>query len=255
MALPALRPLSVGEILDVSFQLYRRHFAALAMVALVCSGLPVLLSLFIEASGGMLQHLWLTLAYYGIFVVLSAIATAATVFIVSESYLGRPLSAAEALSRAAPLLWRVITCSVLTGLLVMVGFLLFVIPGIVLVCGVILAFPVLVLEPGTTASGALSRSWALTRGSRWRIFGMLVTLFLLLYIPIVAHTALAALVLPDAAPGAAMTGGIVGLVLAGVLQLFLYPLFYCVLTVSYYDLRVRKEGFDLEVLAQSLQTA
>jgi hypothetical protein len=47
----------------------------------------------------------------------------------------------------------------------------------------------------------------------------------------------------------------VGLVLAGVLQLFLYPLFYCVLTVSYYDLRVRKEGFDLEVLAQSLQTA
>jgi uncharacterized membrane protein len=255
MALPALRPLSVGEILDVSFQLYRRHFAALAMVALVCSGLPVLLSLFIEASGGMLQHLWLTLAYYGIFVVLSAIATAATVFIVSESYLGRPLSAAEALSRAAPLLWRVITCSVLTGLLVMVGFLLFVIPGIVLVCGVILAFPALVLEPGTTASGALSRSWALTRGSRWRIFGMLVTLFLLLYIPIVALTALAALVLPDAAPGAAMTGGIVGLVLAGVLQLFLYPLFYCVLTVSYYDLRVRKEGFDLEVLAQSLQTA
>ena len=255
MALPALRPLSVGEILDVSFQLYRRHFAALAMVALVCSGLPVLLSLFIEASGGMLQHVWLTLAYYGIFVVLSAIATAATVFIVSESYLGRPLSAAEALSRAAPLLWRVITCSVLTGLLVMVGFLLFVIPGIVLVCGVILAFPALVLEPGTTASGALSRSWALTRGSRWRIFGMLVTLFLLLYIPIVALTALAALVLPDAAPGAAMTGGIVGLVLAGVLQLFLYPLFYCVLTVSYYDLRVRKEGFDLEVLAQSLQTA
>jgi len=125
----------------------------------------------------------------------------------------------------------------------------------VLVCGVILAFPVLVLEPGTTASGALSRSWALTRGSRWRIFGMLVTIFLLLYIPIVALTALAALVLPDAAPGLAMTGGIVGLVLAGVLQLFLYPLFYCVLTVSYYDLRVRKEGFDLEVLAQTLQTA
>jgi len=130
MALPALRPLSVGEILDVSFQLYRRHFAALAMVALICSGLPVLLSLFIEASGGMLQHVWLTLAYYLIFVVLSAIATAATVFIVSESYLGRPLSAAEALSRAAPLLWRVIACSFRTGLLVMLGFLLFVIPGI-----------------------------------------------------------------------------------------------------------------------------
>ena len=29
---------------------------------------------------------------------------------------------------------------------------------------------------------------------------------------------------------------------------------YCVLTVAYYDLRVRKEGFDLEVLASTLQT-
>jgi uncharacterized membrane protein len=255
MALPALRPLSMGEILDVSFQLYRRHFAALAMVALICSGLPVLLSLFIEASGGMLQHVWLTLAYYGIFVVLSAIATAATVFIVSESYMGRPLSAGEALNRATPFLWRVIACSILTGLLVMVGFLLFLVPGIVLLCGLILAFPALVLEPGSTASGALSRSWALTRGSRWRIFGMLLTLGLLLYVPIVALTALAALVLPDAPTGSVMSGGLIGLVMAAVVQLFLYPLFYCVLTVSYYDLRVRKEGFDLEVLAQTLQTA
>jgi uncharacterized membrane protein len=255
MALPALRPLSMGEILDVSFQVYRRHFAALATVAVICSGLPVLFSLFIEASGGMFQHIWLALLYYGIFVVLSAIATAATVFIVSESYLGRPLSAAEALSRATPLLWRVIACSILTGFLVIIGFVLFVIPGIILICGVIVAFPVLVLEPGTTASGALARSWALTHGSRWRIFGMLATLLLLLYIPIIALTAIAALVLPDSTPGSAMTGGLVGLVIMGVLQLFLYPLFYCVLTVSYYDLRVRKEGFDLEVLAQTLQTA
>jgi hypothetical protein len=82
-----------------------------------------------------------------------------------------------------------------------------------------------------------------------------VTLTLLLYIPIVALMALAAIVLPGAAPGSVFTGQLVALALAGVVQLFLYPLFYCVLTVAYYDLRVRKEGFDLEVLAQTLQTA
>ena len=255
MVPPALRPLSVGEILDVSFQLYRRHFAALAMVALLCSGFPVVLSLFIQASGGMFQHFWLALAYYGIFVILSAIATAATVFIVSESYLGRPLSAGEALSRATPLLWRLIACSILTGLLVMVGFILFVIPGFILLCGLVLAFPVLVLEKDTSANAALSRSWALTRGSRWRIFGLLVTLGLLLYIPIIALTTLATIFLPSGEPGSAATGGLVALATAGVVQLFLYPLFYCVLTVAYYDLRVRKEAFDLEVLAQTLQTA
>ena len=255
MALPALRPLSMGEILDVSFQLYRHHFAALAMVALICSGFPVILSLFIQASGGMFQHFWLALAYYGIFVILSAIATAATVFIVSESYLGRPLGAAEALSRATPLLWRLIACSILTGLLVMIGFILFVIPGFILLCGLVLAFPVLVLEKDTTANAALSRSWALTRGSRWRIFGLLVTLGLLLYIPIIALTTLATIFLPSGEPGSVATGGLVALATAGVVQLFLYPLFYCVLTVAYYDLRVRKEAFDLEVLAQTLQTA
>jgi hypothetical protein len=47
----------------------------------------------------------------------------------------------------------------------------------------------------------------------------------------------------------------VALAIGGVIQLFIYPLFYCVLTVAYYDLRVRKEGFDLELLASSLQTA
>lgn len=255
MTPPTLRPLSVGEILDVSFTLYRRHFIALATVALICSGVPVLLSLFIEASGGMLQNLPLTMVYYIIFAVLSAIATAATVFIVSESYLGRPLGPGQALARATPLLWRLILCSILTALLIGLGFLLFLIPGIILICGLLLAFPVLVLEPGATASAALSRSWALTRGARWRMFGLLLTLIVLLYVPIVAIGALAAIFLPTAEPGSALTGGLVTLAVAGVVQLFLYPLFYCVLTVAYYDLRVRKEGFDLEVLAQTLQTA
>ena len=45
------------------------------------------------------------------------------------------------------------------------------------------------------------------------------------------------------------------LAIGGLVQIFIYPLFYCVLTVAYYDLRVRKEGFDLELLASSLQTA
>ena len=85
--------------------------------------------------------------------------------------------------------------------------------------------------------------------------GLLVTLMILFYVPIVALTGLAAVLLPGTESGGATTGGIVALALAAVVQTFLYPLFYCVLTVAYYDLRVRKEGFDLEVLAQTLQPA
>ena len=129
----------------------------------------------------------------------------------------------------------------------------FILPGVVLLCGLLLSFPSLVLEPGSSPTGALSRSWSLTRGSRWRMFGLLVTMALLLYVPLVGLGAVAAVVLPGGLLGVAP--GMLTLAVVGVVQILLYPLFYCVLTVAYYDLRVRKEGFDLEVLASTLQPA
>jgi Membrane domain of glycerophosphoryl diester phosphodiesterase len=258
MTPPILRPLSVGEILDTSFSLYRRHFAALASVSLVCTGLPLVLRLFLEAAGGIFTNIPLALLYVLSLVVLSLVATGATVFIVSESYLGRPLTAREALARATPYMGRILVCSLLMALVVGLGFLLFVIPGIILGVGLALAIPVVVLEPARGASAALSRSWELTRGSRWRIFGLGVTLVVLLYVPVVAVSGLVAVLLPHGAGPSFATASvstIIALAIGGVVQLFIYPLFYCVLTVTYYDLRVRKEGFDLELLASSLQSA
>jgi uncharacterized membrane protein len=253
-----LRPLSVGEILDTSFSLYRRHFGALATVSLICTGLPLVLRLFIEAAGGMFNNIPLSLLYMLSLVVLSLVATGATVFIVSESYLGRPLSARAALNRATPYMGRILLCSLLMAFVVGLGFLLFVIPGIILGVGLALAIPAVVLEPARSASGALSRSWELTRGSRWRIFGLGITLLVLLYVPVVAITGLLAVMIPHGSSPAIVTTSfatIIALAIGGVVQLFIYPLFYCVLTVTYYDLRVRKEWFDLELLASSLQTA
>lgn len=249
----SLRPLSVGEILDVSFTLYRRHFATLGTIAVLCSSVPVLLSVYIEASGGVLYNLPLTLVHYIVFTVLSSIATAATVFVVSESYLGRPLGARDALRRATPLITRLILCSLLLAIIVGFGFIFFLLPGIVLLCGLLLSFPTLVLEPASSPTSALSRSWSLTRGSRWRMFWLLVTMALLLYVPLVGLGAIAAVAVPGGLLG--LAPGMLTVAVVGVVQILLYPLFYCVLTVAYYDLRVRKEGFDLEVLAANLQPA
>lgn len=254
---PTLRPLTVGEILDTSFSLYRRHFGALATVALVCTGVPLALRLFLEAGGGFLANLPLALLYALSLVVLNLIATGATVFVVSESYLGRPISAREALRRATPYIGRILICSLLMAFVVGLGFLFFVIPGLVLGVGLALAIPVVVIEPRTGASAALSRSWELTRGARWRIFGLGLTLLVLLYVPVVAVTGLFAVVLPATGGGfgPASLRAIVAIAIGGLVQMFIYPLFYCVLTVTYYDLRVRREGFDLELLASTLQTA
>ena len=223
-----LRPLSVGEILDTSFSLYRRHFGALATVSLVCTGLPLVLRLFVEAAGGLFAHLTLALVYMLSLVVLSLIATGATVFIVSESYLGRPLTAREALMRAAPYMGRILIASLLMALVIGFGFILMVIPGIILGVGLAVAIPAVVLEVGRSASGALSRSWELTRGSRWRIFGLGLTLFVLLYVPVIAISGLVAVLAPRggaAAFGTSSTATIVALAIGGVVQLFIYPLF------------------------------
>jgi hypothetical protein len=146
----------------------------------------------------------------------------------------------------------------LIAFIVGLGLVFLVVPGIILGTGLAVAIPAVVLESDRSASAALSRSWELTRGSRGRIFALGITLLILLYIPLVAITGLLAVMLPRSAgslTAATSMSAVVALAAGGVVQLILYPLFYCVLTIAYYDLRVRKEGFDLELLASSLQQA
>ncbi len=259
MAGVALRPLSVGEIIDASFQIYRRHFGALAAIVLVCNSLPLLLQIFLEAAGGAREHPVMMLAYYIFYVVMSSIATAATVFVVSESYLGRTIAAREALSRATPFVGRVIMASILFGFLAIVGFILLVVPGVVIVCGLVLATPALGIEALPSATAALGRSWNLTRGFRLKVFGLLFLLGVILVLPWLAVSMLMGVIAAMAAVGGAgrspMVFVVLGVAIGGLVQFFLYPLSHAALTITYYDLRVRKEGFDLELLASTLQAA
>lgn len=98
---------------------------------------------------------------------------------------------------------------------------------------------------------SLRRSWSLSSGFRWRIVGLfllLVVLFLVLLF---------------------LTAFVVGLILAvdrnlGTIATFIalfaavplwMPLFFGTMTVLYYDLRVRKEGFDLQLAAEAMPRA
>jgi uncharacterized membrane protein len=59
-----------------------------------------------------------------------------------------------------------------------IGFLLFIVPGIIFACR--LAFvPYLVMDKGLDPVAAIEKSWFMTRGHGWRIFGMyLLSIFL-----------------------------------------------------------------------------
>ena len=279
MSSAALRPLSAGELLDVSFGLYRRLVRTLVTIQLVCMALPFLLNVYVAGTRQQVSPATLIGALIGF--VLSALASAATAVAISAIYLDRPVSAMEALRRAVPRLGPLLVVSLLVGLLVvlssipffvlfagagftlarsgaavsglvvfsmLVGIVSLVLP-LMVAAGVAVSTPVVVLEEQVGAVEALSRAWFLTRGYRLRIAGLLFVCLILIMIPYVALLALGGAL----AGGAAQPVWIAVVALLG--RLLLTPILYCLLTLLYYDLRVRKEGFDLEMLAASLQPA
>ncbi len=250
MAAPALRPLSTGEVLDVSFGLYRSMFFPLVLVALVSRVLPDLCAVYVQVHGGILANPWAWLLQTTLSVVMGAVGTAATTLMVSGAYLHQPVSAGDALRRAGGVLVRLVMLSFMTIVVVLAGFLLFIVPGVILLSGLLLSAVALVLEQPLSSSAAMSRSWQLTSGFRGKVALTFFVAYLLLLVPTVAIGVLVGLM--------TFAGGhpqLVSMILVAVLAVFVYPYLYVVVTVLYYDLRVRKEGFDLELLARAAQSA
>jgi hypothetical protein len=120
-----------------------------------------------------------------------------------------------------------------------------------------LAFPVAVVE-GAPISVALKRAWHLCRGTRGRMLVMFMlgvalgwVASLLVTVPLIFLVSLIpGLSSPQhaAAMGTVMMIGVYGMSFA--VQALTMPVFAIALVLFYYDQRVRKEGFDVELLMQ-----
>lgn len=253
MTAPALRPLSTGEVLDVAFSLYRRHFPVLALIAIVSQSIGLVFSIYVTAGGGVLAMPVLFVVSMVLSTVCSAIGLGASTKVVAESYLGRTTTAAEALRWVLPSTGRLVAVTMMASLLAMLGFILLIVPGLILACGMAVSASALVVE-GLGSSAALTRSWELTKGHRWRVFGVLAVAFVVISI-VSAATGFITALFGFAVTADSITPLIVSTAVLAVLSMLTYPYIYCAVTVLYYDLRVRKEGFDLEVLESQLAPA
>jgi hypothetical protein len=250
MRVPVLRALSLGEVLDTSLGIYRQLFSPLLLVSILTQSVPLALSVYVEASGGVLQQPALWTLSMGLALVLGSVGTAASTFIVANAYVGTAITWRDAFLRSTPFMGRLIGTSMLVSLVVGVGLILLIVPGVILLCGLVLTPPALVLENLPGGSPAMARSWALSRGHRGRIFAGLLVALVLLLIPGIALGGVVALGV--GADMAEETLAVLAMVVTALLQVLVYPYFYVLTTVLYYDLRVRKEGLDLEMLASSL---
>jgi hypothetical protein len=265
-----LRPLSLGEILDRTFTLYRRNFLlflgitaiphllllAFNIVQAMLTPAPVPVSApTVENFQGSVPAVFGGVLFFGIvaggLVLLLAwlFSLGATVFAVSDLYLGRPTSIGQSFGRMRGELLSLFGVLVLNLLAVFAGLIFLFIPGIYIACRLMVTVPAALLEnigPGDS----LSRSFQLTKDFAWRSF-----LIYLLY-EVLSWTATSLFAIPffiglaQAQKTPAMwhfwlvlvqLGSFVGRILVG-------PFLTIATAVLYYDLRVRKEAFDLQVL-------
>jgi hypothetical protein len=271
---PALRPLRVGEILDVAIKIYLRNAQTMFKIVFVVITPVQLLAMLVLASTTPDPDLisptfqtpqpgeipapdagdvWALIAGILLTSLLSwiatTIATGACYKTVGGAYLGEAPGWKESLrfagSRLRPLLWLTFLAAILTGL----GFVACIIPGIWLVVSWAVAVPALLTED-VRGRKALGRSFRLVKHRWWPTLGALALGFLLAGIVSGAiSAAVTALAFTDV--GESLLATLLVDAIAGTISGVLVTPFQAALaTIIYFDLRVRKEGFDLELLAQ-----
>jgi hypothetical protein len=257
MTTPELRPMGIGDILDATFRLYRQRFLTFLLVGLVVY-VPYALLLALFQTAGMTQgeravapggqvdmaRVVFQVVTFAVFlIILLPLCGAAMVHNISASYLGESLTAGESYSRAAPRLFRLLGAQILAGLCIFVGFLLLIVPGVIFSLWFLLVAPVVVLE-GIGGSAALGRSRELMRGNLGKGFLLALVVGILTAIIGGVFGALTALV-PWPHPAFETF-------FDNVLSALLLPIQTAPTILLYYDLRIRKEAFDLQKLAEAL---
>jgi hypothetical protein len=255
---PVLRPLGVGEILDAALAVYRLHAFALWRVVAVVVALPAALNGALavafrqvgdpNANGGAI--LLLELVVIIVSLVATSLATAAAYRLVADAYLGRPVDPDESLRFGLRRLTSVIWVSLLFGLGVFFGFLFIIVPGIFLTVAWSITTPVLLGE-NLRGSRAFGRSRALVRGRWWPCAGVIYLMYVLEGIIYFGILFVIAKVVDTSGNDSLLfiEKGVTTLI-ASTLVL---PFQVAVTTVLYIDLRVRKEGFDVQLLTHSLE--
>ena len=277
-----IRPMNFGEILDASLMIYRRHVGLFLKLALVALSVPVVLFVYFglralsDFTTNPLRAFVYLIPVFIVYSLAAMVLTAGTIRIISDSYLGRAPRLEDALSlgvaKILPLIAVGLGKAIVLGLIVMAAGLVAGVAGaalkgsalgVVLIiaavcfgtwftvfvaCGYGLTTPVVVLEPLGSSFDAFARSWELTRSFKLKVLGLfLVAVLLTNTLPSLVFRGIGGAVMPSApALGIAITA------LGYVVPLILAPVISAVITLMYYDFRVRREAFDLQVLGQQL---
>lgn len=259
----ALRPLTTGELLDRTFSLYRDHFVLFVGIAalpqLVLLAYQLAAAAFRPPGMAFAAALWTIVSALGAWIlslIAGGAAQSATVMAVSQVHLGRPTSVMESYSQVKHRIPAIVGMTFVIGLATGLGFVLCIVPGVMLALMWALAIPAAILE-NKGFGDALSRSQDLTKGDRWRIFLVLllfgiltISMTLLIQWPLVFLVTF--LTKGSYAPSSQILVQVSGAIAGFFSNCLATPLATIALSLVYYDERVRKEAFDMQLMMSTL---
>src|SRR5580692_541400 len=210
------RQLDAGAVIRRVFQIYVDQASVLmpaAAVVFVFTG--ILSALLVTASSA------LALVALIISLVATTLFTGMVVELVADVQDGRrDASPGQLLRAATPVLGQLILVGIVAGIGIVIGFILIIVPGLILITIWSVAAPVVVLEqPGVLA--ALRRSRELVRGNGWQVFGVIVVAVISFIIEGIAESA----------------GSGVGIVVRVIVGVLTAPLAALAASVLYFELR------------------
>ncbi len=220
-----MSPLS--GVLGEAWGYYRRFAAHFLLIAFVIYLGAAILAALLGLAGGVGLFLGWIITVIAAFLVQAALVKA-----VQDVRDGRvDLSLGETVSAVLPYLFTVIAASILAGIGISIGFVLIIIPGLVLLTFWSLIVPSIVIG-GEGVFSSFGKSWRTVRGYAWHVFGTYVLVFLILIVfNIVLGLILLALPL--------VARNLISNVISGTL---VAPFLALVVTLMYYRLTAAHEG-------------
>ncbi len=237
-----LEPRDLGDLISETYNVYARDFWPFLVIASVPQ-IPLFIASVSPDSGAVL--------FFLLGLLLIPLSVGATIYAVVQQRLSKMINVGECFRYSLQMVVMLILAFILVVLaLIGSAILMLILIGIPLYFYLLViwffASHVIIIE-GRGPISALGRSNDLVKGSWWRVFGIgvvftliMIGLFLVALIPFGILTIFAP---------------VLGSVFFAVISAVLFPITYIGGTLVYIDLRVRKEDYNLDMMASEIRRA
>ncbi len=229
-----------GNVMSKGFSVYADNFARFTLLAAI-TYIPLVLFFALVLNDVLPLDDGSLIIAAVVATVLDLVITASVIHATFQTMVSRPVSLGESVATGLKRALPIIGTALLAGLIIGLGTLALIIPGVVAGCILWVAVPATVVERSGVVD-SLSRSAKLTEGYRWPVFGIILLLGAMAGFPNVLLEGM----LHDGAIGlnGYLWASLLVAVVAGALRA-------TVAAVGYFELRKAKEGVGMDALAMA----